>query len=277
MRLRAMTLSIGCVLVLMGCAGDDDDDADADEAYYSDVVYYDPYWYTYDAALSYTWVDPWGVTYFEAASEIDSASARPTKVDLAALATGIANVATTRFTPAGCASAAASGATVEMDFADCRGPLALGSISGHLTVALSESNGQVTLTSTSRDLTVNDSPFVIDSVATITSAGTQRSLSVVSRSRSTQRVDSRDAQFTVTWTQGSGCVDVNGQSSTARGDRTATSTLQGYRRCANECPTAGTLTVVSEGRQYTATFDGSNSLHVTLPDGDTTTVPLGCS
>ncbi len=244
------------------------------DPYYYDTVYYDPYWYAYDAALAYTWVDPWGVTYFALSA---SSQAQTEPMDLETLAMGIADVANTQLLPAGCANAVATGVTVEMTLSDCDGPYGFSRVNGMITTALSESDGALVITSSSQDLEVGGAPFIIDSVATATMMGTQREVTVVSRSRNPDIVDSRDAEFTMTWTQGSGCFTLDGEATTTLGGRNTISVLDGYTRCAGECPEAGSITVSSdEGDSFAADFDGSPDFLVRLPDGETRSYTLLC-
>ena len=119
-------------------------------------------------------------------------------------------------------------------------------------------------------------PFIVDSVATATRAGTRREVTIVTRSHAPDRTDSRQAQLTAAWEQGSGCVELNGTSSTRRGDLSTTSTLAGYKKCTGQCPSAGTITVVAGGGTYRATFDGSERLQITLANGDTRSRDLQC-
>ncbi len=79
------------------------------DPYYYDYTYDDPYWYGYDSYYVYSWVDPYGLYYFSAPST--------QTLDVNAAAQAIADRANTStyFSPAGCAGAVASGATVTYD------------------------------------------------------------------------------------------------------------------------------------------------------------------
>jgi hypothetical protein len=152
----------------------------------------------------------------------------------------------------------------------------LKSVSGALELELSESNGQLVFTATSSNLTADDNPFILDLKATATRAGTQRSVTIMSNSRSPDLVDSREAQITMTWEQGSGCVTMNGQGGSTRGGLVTTSTITGYQRCMNQCPTAGRVTVESEKGVFTTEFNGSSTVEVTDPDGEKQSYDLNC-
>ena len=124
----------------------------------------------------------------------------------------------------------ASGSTVSYTFNNCDGGYGLTSINGSVKLELADSNGQLTLTATSTDLMVGGNPFILDMSGTATATGTQRTVTVTSHSRAPGQTDSRDVQFTMTWDQGTGCATLNGSGSSARGDRTTTSTITDTER-----------------------------------------------
>lgn len=240
------------------------------DPYYYDYAYYDPYWYGYDAYYAYSWVDPYGVYYYSAPH------AAQNSIDLNAAAAEIANRAGTFFTPAGCASATASGATVNYNFNNCEGAFGLRSVSGAAQLQLSQSNGQLAFTASSTDLTAGGAPFILDLSGTATRSGTQRVVTMTSHSRDPNRVDSRNEQITMTWEQGSGCVTLNGQGSSNRDDMVTTSTITNYQRCENQCPTAGKVTVDGKDGTFTTEFNGTSTVTVTDPNGDTKNYQLQC-
>jgi hypothetical protein len=238
------------------------------DPYYSDYAYYDPYYYGYDSYYTYSYIDPYGVYYYST----------PTTqaIDLNAAAASIADRANTYYTPAGCAMATASGPSVSYTFNNCDGAFGMKSVSGAAKLDLSESNGQLGFTASSTDLTVDGHPYLLDLNGTATRAGTQRSVTMTSHSRATDQVDSRDANITMTWEQGSGCVTLNGQGGSTRGDKTTTSTITNYQRCMNQCPTAGKVTVEAKGDVFTTEFNGTSTAVVKAPNGDTKNYDLKC-
>jgi hypothetical protein len=236
--------------------------------YYYDYAYYDPYWYGYDAYYVYSWVDPYGVYYFS--------SPTAQVIDLNAAATAIASRADTYFTPAGCAGATASGSTVNYNFNNCTAGFGVTSVSGQVRLELAENNGQLVLTATSTNLTIGGHPFILDLTATATRSGNERTVTILSHSRAPEQTDTREAQITMNWVQGSGCVTLNGQSTSRRDDQSTTSTVSGLQRCTNQCPSAGTVTVVTNSGTFSTVFDGSSSIEVTDPNGDTKTYELQC-
>jgi hypothetical protein len=197
-------------------------------------------------------------------------------VDLDAAAQGIAQASGTYYTPAGCAVATVNQHTVNIVYTDCVGPLGTGSITGNVSVALTENQGALVLTATSSDLTIDGSTFVLDFQATATRTGNQRSVAVVSRSRDPSRLDERDATYTLTWEQGSGCVTANGTSSSTLGDLRSTSTLTDFTKCRGQCPSSGTVTLVSARGNFTTQFDGSSFVEVQGPRGNPRRYEVNC-
>lgn len=247
------------------------------DPYYYDSVYYSPYWYGYGAGFVYSWYSPVGVVIVGLNGTGTGTGAQTQAIDLNATAAQIAKDANdTVFSPAGCAHATASGATVSYAFSDCTGPEGMRTINGQMTVTLADDNGQLRVTATSNALQVNGKPFFVDSVSTLTSSGNQRTASVISHSRDPNQADSRQAQFTVSWSEGSNCVQVDGQDTTTRGNLSATGTLAGYQRCTARCPTAGKMTVSNTDGPFTGSFDGSPTLKVVGPNGDTKDYQLQC-
>ncbi|HEY8212142.1 MAG TPA: hypothetical protein VIG99_31890 [Myxococcaceae bacterium] len=242
------------------------------DPYYYDYTYYDPYYYGYDSWYAYTWVDPIYYDYYALSSSGATAPA-----DLNALASTMASRVSTYY-GSNCATATASGATVAYALNGCTGPGGKGSISGNITVTLTQATtGEITLTATSQDLTLNGERYVLDMTAMPSTSGTTSAIAITSRSYAPSRFDSRQAQGTVSWTQGSGCVDLNGQSTGARGGTTATATISGFHECTNRCPSAGTITVDTSKGAFSSTFDGSDQFVVTGPDGTQHSYDMQCN
>jgi hypothetical protein len=197
-------------------------------------------------------------------------------MDLDAAAAAIASRASSYYTPAGCATATASGATVNYTFNNCEGSYGLVGVSGAVKLELSESAGQLAFNATSTDLTAGEHPYILDVDGTATRAGNQRTVTMRSRSRAPDVVDSRNVQMTMSWEQGSGCVTLNGQGGSTRGDKTATSTITDYSRCTGQCPTSGKVTVEGEDGVFTTEFNGTNMVDVKAPNGDTKDYEIQC-
>jgi hypothetical protein len=239
------------------------------DPYYYDYAYYDPYYYGYDAYYAYGWYDPYGVYYY-------STDPSAQVIDTEAAAKAIASRAPSFYTPAGCVTATATGSTVDYVYNGCEGEYGMVGVSGNVKLELSETAGQLAFSATSTDLTVGGRPYILDVDGTATSAGNQRTVTMRSRSRAPDVVDARNVQTTTTWEQGTGCVTINGQGGSTRGDKTVTATLTDYRRCQDQCPTAGRVTVDGEDGVFTAEFNGSSTATVRAPNGDTKDYDLQC-
>jgi hypothetical protein len=255
--------------ILTGCASTSD--PYYYDTYYYDYGYYDSYYYGYDASYVYGWYDPYGYYYYSRGGQSQAAV-----TDLNAAATAIAQRAPNYFTPSGCVTATASGASVTYQFSSCTPQFGSRPISGTATLNLSQSSNQLTFTASSTDLTIDGKPFILDLTATATTSGTQRVLTINSKSRRPDQVDARQTQGTITWEQGSGCIVVNAQGTSTRGDKNVKSTIADVQVCKGQCPTAGTITVESSSGTFTGTFDGGSDVMVTAPDGQQKTYDLQC-
>lgn len=241
---------------------------------YYGYVYYDPYWYYYDAGFTYVWVDPFGTSYYYLSAENALSSGTQDGRDLTKVAQGLAAANSNVYSPAGCVTSTQNGTTVALTFANCTSPQ--GKVNGRVITRVSENDGHLVFTTTSDSLQINDAPFVVDTVTTVDQAEQQRRATVVSHSRDPRQLDSRDAQMTVSWQQGSRCLEVSGQGTDVKGDTTLTTTLTGYQRCAEQCPTGGTIAVVTQGKQLSGTYDGSQTFVVNAEDGRSKTYQLDC-
>ncbi|MBN8233219.1 hypothetical protein JYK02_37465 [Corallococcus macrosporus] len=275
--MKKLKWALGCLslLAITGCSDDYYD------PYYYDTVYYDPYYGAYDAAWSYYWVDPvYGYWYYSIGGVLpqSTGSGLPqAPVDVNAAAARLAANASSSFTPAGCATATATDATVNYTFNDCTAQVTLQQISGNVQVVLADNQGQLSVNATSSNLTINGAPYNLSmQVASSPPNGDQRKVTITSNSYSPDRFDTRSSQSTVTWVSGSGCFTLDEQSKSTRGDRSSNTTVTGYQRCANQCPSAGTVTSTTSEGTFTTTFDGSNTIKVTSPGDDTETYSLDC-
>ncbi|MFP2895390.1 hypothetical protein [Corallococcus sp. 4LFB] len=275
--MKKLKWALGC-LSLLAVSGCTDDDYDP---YYYDAAYYDPYYGAYDAAWSYSWADPvYGYWYSSIGGVLpqSTVSGLPQdSVDVNAAAAQLAANASSTFTPAGCATATASGATVNYTFNNCGAQVALQQISGNVQLVLADNQGQLSINATSSNLTINGAPYNLSMQITGSPPnGDQRQVTITSNSYSPDRFDTRSSQSTVTWVSGSGCFTLDEQSQSTRGDRSSTTNVSGYQRCANQCPSAGTVTSQTSEGTFTTTFDGSNTIQVDSPGDATQSYSLDC-
>ncbi|GMT98551.1 hypothetical protein KH5H1_26700 [Corallococcus caeni] len=265
------------LLAITGCA---DDDVFYDPYYY-DSAYYDPYYGAYDAAWSYAWVDPvYSYWYYSIGRllPLSTGSGQPqAPVDVNAAAAQLAANASSNFTPAGCATATASGATVNYTFNNCAAPVVLQQISGNVQLVLADNQGQLSMNATSSNLSINGAPFNLSMQITGSPPnGNQRQVTIASNSFSPDRFDTRSSQSTVTWVAGSGCFTLDSQSTGTRNGLSSSTTVSGYQRCANQCPSAGSVTTQTSSGTFTSSFNGSSTITVTGPNGNTQSYSLGC-
>jgi hypothetical protein len=141
---------------------------------------------------------------------------------------------------------------------------------------LMDTAGQLAFTATSSDLNAGGHPYILDLSGTATSAGTQRTVTMRSRSRAPDLADARDVQVTMSWEQGTGCVTLNGSGGSSRGDVTTTSTITDYTRCVGQCPSSGKVTVDSKDGVFTTEFNGTDTAVVRAPNGDTKNYGISC-
>ncbi len=261
---RLLTLLASLGVMLTGCYSSYD-------PYYYDYAYYDPYYYGYDTAYAYSWYDPYGVYYFSSIAQAQTAT-----IDVNAAAASIASRAPSYFSPSGCATATPSGARVTYTFSNCDGPYGGRNINGTVNVDLSQANGQLTFTGTSSDLNIDGKPFTFETTAVGTANGAQRTLNITSKSRFPDQVQSRETQGTLTWQQGSGCTELNSQSTSTVSGATVNSTITGLKRCIGQCPTAGTVRVDSPDGPFNATFDGSSTIRVIDPRNESKDFDMQC-
>ncbi|WP_223636117.1 hypothetical protein [Corallococcus sp. EGB] len=247
------------------------------DPYYYDDAYYDPYYGAYDAAWSYAWIDPVYGSWYLSLPALPRVLRQQANTDPNAAAAQLAANANAAFTPAGCATATASGATVNYTFNNCTAAISLTQISGNVQVALSNNQGQLAATATSNNLSINGEPYTLSmQIVASPPQGDQRKVTITSNSFSPAHLDSRSNQGTVTWVAGSGCITVDSQAQSTRGSLSSTTTVSGYQRCDHQCPTAGSVQVHTSEGTFTTTFNGSNSVQVSAPNGDTRSFNLNC-
>lgn len=228
------------------------------DPYYYDYAYYDPYYYAYDATYVYGTYDPFGVYY-------DSGSA-PQTIDVNAAAQAIASRAGDAFTRPDCVRATAQASTVNYVLDNCDARLGGKNINGRVAVALTFEGGQLRFNASSSNLRVNGNDYVVEFTGAATANGSQRVVTIDSKSRAPTQVDLRLSTGTITWEQGSGCITIDGQGTSSRKDAEVTSTIVGYQRCLDKCPSGGTVTVRGGEGTFEGTFDGSDTLKVVAPN-----------
>jgi hypothetical protein len=241
------------------------------DPYYYDYVYYDPYYYGYDTWYAYTWVDPIYYDYYALST------GQSTPADLNSMASNIAAQANSYYGN-GCGTATATGATVAFVLNNCIGPGGQGTVTGNIGVTLTQAaTGEITITAGSPDLTINGERYIMDMSMVPTTTNGTSAIAITSRSYSPSRFDSRTANMTLSWVQGSDCFDVSGDSQATKGGMSATATVEGFHQCANVCPSGGTVTVNTPNGAFSSTFDGGDQFEVSGPDGTVHSYDMDCN
>lgn len=286
MRYRAWRWIPAVCLAAAGCEG----------VYYGvgfggGVGFYAPYAVTYvddsyyDAGVMYGVYDPYyddgyygPVDFSASALEASSGGARPPS-DPAAIAPeqiakAAADAAPSYFTPSGCVTATANGAAVDYQFADCTGPLGQ-RVSGALTVTFADGQGRIEARAIGDGLVVNGAALHVDVTARYTFGQGMKTLEVSSKTARVGSSNIRDARFTMTWSQGSGCVAIDGQGTMTIDDAPYEVTMNDITRCANRCPESGTITFSGPNGAVNMAFDGTRTA-TSSAAGSIGTVTLSC-
>ena len=232
------------------------------DPHYYGYAYYDSYYSAYDATYVYGTYEPSGL--------------HGDAIDLNAAAQEIAARAGDSYTHAGCVKATAQQATVNYVLDNCDARFGGKNINGRIAVALTTVGGQLRFIVSSSNLRVNGDDYVVDFTAAASSTGSQRVVTIESKSHAGEQVDLRLSTGTFSWEQGSGCITIDAQGTSQRKDADVTSTLAGYQRCLDQCPSAGTVTVRGIEGSFSGTFDGSDTLIVNAPNGSDRHFGLQC-
>jgi len=199
------------------------------------------------------------------------------------VATHIAANASTRFTPAGCATATATGSNVKLTLNDCTGPRGLLHITGELDLTASVAlDGTISVHAAATALMVNRATIDIDSDATYAVSGTTHTLTVQTMGSGTgPRGNDIDhtGQYTITWDVSSECRSIAGHWSTEFSNGSASAARSNdvnLMRCAGGCPTGMLTHHFLGGASLTVTFDGSNVAQWSASTGKSGSVTLSC-
>jgi hypothetical protein len=260
-------------LLIAGCGDDDDEvvgsqfDYVGDEAAFADNC----------AAMNYAMADPIGG--FDCFAFDDASTAAvglPTTNDMAAR---VAARIPAYFSPASCVSASSAGAVATVVLNQCNGPLGARNISGTFTATYGQSNGGFTLGVQATGVNINGRTGQWQVNGTATRSAASWTLAAMSSGTLTGLAGNsvnRNAQVTINWVPGSGCISADSQGSVVVNGTTYASRLSGYQRCTNACPTAGTLSLDGPNQDVSVTFDGSSSPTVTSTNGNSAELNLAC-
>jgi hypothetical protein len=206
------------------------------------------------------------VTFAEAAltTELSDEVAQPLSATGEALAQSAATRVLSRMTPAGCVVASQQGATVTYVLTNCTGPWGLVKVSGTLTAVYSRGQGgAVQVVITGNGMKANDATFDVNATITASQAAGVKRAEVTSASKGTGPRGApieRQGNYTVTWNAATGCLTLEGTWETKVGQRSWTTTVTSFKKCAGACPAAGGSIVVSAARlTVTLTYDGTST------------------
>lgn len=255
----AACLATGLTLATTGCLDRDDDDASAAELALDTGDNGQS-----EAALLAAAVD--GLTLGAKAWE-----ATPSDV-VAAINTRL----TTRFTPAGCATATAAGGTLTVAFAGCTGPRGLRSVNGTLLLTVTAATAsEIALTAKAERFQIGAAELSLDASARYAVSGATASLTVDSRSGGTGPFGhalEHTGQYVATWD--GECASIDGAWSTALDGRLRSMDVD-LRRCVASCATGTVTRTTRDGRVINLTLDGTSATW-TSSTGRTGTLPLRC-
>jgi hypothetical protein len=247
-------------LVLLLACSDDGGDDDVDVVYYSDADEL-----TVETADAMDWGSSMAYVPTDPFEDPDQA---------ALLA---ADNAAMYFTPEGCASAEQSDAELSYELNDCLGP------SGHLIegairVTFSDQDDGIGFALASDELQIDGRSVELTIDGVYRAGGSGKSVLYTSEQRLDAQPDELRGSFEteLTWTPGSTCLTRDATGQLGRGDLTWAAEVDGYERCAGECPTSGTVMVSDGDGAAVLTFDGSNTATLARQDGNVDSVELDC-
>ncbi len=265
-------LALGSIFAA-GC-GDDEEDEFVDSTDFA-TVGFDASWVDTCVAMNYAFVDPIDDIAF-ATSDETAQQIPPTTSDLAAMsAAGLRNY----FSPSGCVTATSAAAVVNVNLNNCTGPLGMRNVSGNFQTTFARAQGGITMNVKATNVTINDRTAQWELNGTATRSGNNWSLGVTSNGTLTGAnalAIGRNAQATINWVKGSGCVAVDGQDTLTVNGATFNGRLSGYQRCTGACPTAGTLFMDGPNQDVTLTFNGSSTPPISSTTGASSTLQLNC-
>lgn len=180
--------------------------------------------------------------------------------------------------------------TATYTFNRCLGPNGLRAVTGVVKARYLIEPNHLHLDITADDLQVNEARVDWTASADIVSTQSNRSMTwkaQLSGTSSGGRSFNRNNEFTVTWTLGEPCFELNGS---AEGkirkvtedesrEREIRTNIENFRRCRRGCPDAGgkiTVTNVTKDKKVELLYDGTNQATFITPKGQRAVVPLFC-
>ncbi len=159
--------------------------------------------------------------------------------------------ATTFYQPAGCLTVTHDDVakTIAYAFNGCSGKLGLLEITGTVVADYAQSTAtELRVLFTADKLKINRAVIDWSASANITANGDSRNMvwsgkvhGVTGSGRALERTNTK----TISWTKGTQCITVNGQSQGNLSGRELTTVVENFKRCEGECPEAGGKITVS--------------------------------
>jgi hypothetical protein len=185
----------------------------------------------------------------------------------------------TLYTPSGCAVPQQGGDdSLTMTFEDgCSGPWGLQHLSGSVKVE-PPPKGEQGLSLKATDLKVGRASVTFDATATVAQSGPMRTLTwnaTVTGTTARNLAFQTSGTWTLEWTLGGTCVDINGTLAATAAGSSLSITASGLERCDADCPTAGTILIKSASISDSISFNGSDVAAFTTSSG-TSDIQLAC-
>lgn len=187
-----------------------------------------------------------------------------------------ANGAGAKLTPTGCMTKMVTGNVVTYTMNGCSGPYGLTTATGTVTATYTVTGSSLVVQLAGQGVKVNGSTLTIASTATITGPVGNRSAMVNSTSSGVLPKGAaltHAGSYTATWN--GMCLGLNGSFTTKADALEWATTVTGYQRCQNACPSMGQITITSGLRVTTITYNGTPTANVTV-NNRAGTVQLSC-
>lgn len=196
---------------------------------------------------------------------------------------GAPGAASTVFSPSSCVTKDQQGDVITYTLAGCSGPFGLATVTGTVVVTLKPSAGAgVTADIVGTGLQINKGTADTTATAVLTFAGTKRNMTWNGKTTGKTgrgRAYERTGSWTLSWDVGGECVSIDGTATGKIGAKETETTVTGFQKCKDACPTSGTLVVkdATSGDQVSLTYDGSSKATFTGVRGGTGQVALLCA
>lgn len=219
-------------------------------------------------------------------SQTESALVVPAVEDLDAEMDGSAAAETAAsraphfYRPTECVRATAVGGTVTYELDNCSGPHGLLHVTGSVVVDYERTAEGLRYTAISEGLDVNGSTVTMNNSGLFSRDGDTRTLVTEVNSEAVGprgHAHTRTGTRVASWNPLTQCLTLDGTWTTSTEDRTWSTDVVGYERCAETCPSAGgEIRFTTPRNTLTLSFDGSDSATWETAKGRRGTVDISC-